>query len=163
MAILKRGRGAKIGKRPKKGEQGPAMDDARLDKIVEDVARAIALGMTQNDAARAAGVQPRTFESWLEKGRAGNPAYARIVDPIDNARALGQRSLADRIAKASNTDWRAAAWILERRHPEEWGKSTDVRLTGNLDLELGKMSDAELDAQIEAADKEIAELESKKD
>jgi transposase len=148
MAILKRGRGAKIGKRPKKGEQGPAMDDARLDKIVDEVARAIALGMTQTDAARAAGVQPRTFESWLEKGRAGNPAYARIVDPIDNARALGQRSLADRIAKASNKDWRAAAWILERRHPQTWGKHDTLHMSAKIETAVTQMSDEEIAAEL---------------
>jgi hypothetical protein len=34
-------------------------------------------------------------------------------------------------ASAENKNWRAAAWVLERRHPEEFGRKTPHTFTGD--------------------------------
>jgi hypothetical protein len=36
------------------------------------------------------------------------------------ARATSEERLVAHVAAAARTNWRAAAWILERRHPERW-------------------------------------------
>jgi predicted nucleic acid-binding Zn ribbon protein len=36
------------------------------------------------------------------------------------ARATEETRLLARVAAASRTDWRASAWILQRRYPERW-------------------------------------------
>jgi len=105
------------------------------------------------DSARAAGVNPRTLYSWLEKAKNGVAGYDEIADVLENRRAEGQAALVQRIDKASDKDWKAAAWILERRHNTEWGNKNSVNLTGNLGLQVGQMSEEELESAIAEAEK----------
>lgn len=38
--------------------------------------------------------------------------------------------LAGRVVEASRDDWRAATWMLQRRHPDVWGGPERIELTG---------------------------------
>jgi len=148
---------------PKKGAgRKPKSTEEAIDSIVtqaREVAKFVKLGMTMTDASRAAGINPRTLYSWLEKAKLGKPGYAQVEDILEVSRAQGQAVLAQRIAKASESDWRAAGWILERRHPETWGKQMDVNLSGGLDVNVGKLSDDEVDAELAKAEAELKEIE----
>jgi transposase-like protein len=142
------------GRKPK--NQHEALESIKSQ--AKEIGKYIKLGMTMTDSARAAGVNPRTLYSWLDKAKAGKPGYEEVADLLEHDRAVGQAALAQRIAKASDSDWRAAAWILERRHTETWGRADKLQLSGGIDLNLGKLSDAELDAQLEATEAELKEL-----
>ena len=113
------------------------------------VAQFIKMGMTMTDSARAAGVNPRTLFSWMEKAKAGQEGYDEVNEILENARAIGQAVLVQRVIKASEHDWKAAGWILERRHRDIWGKPVDVNMSGS--LRIGEMSDEELDAELAKA------------
>jgi hypothetical protein len=71
-------------------------------------------------AARSVNISRRTLDRWLrqedfrqrvEQARAAGP---QATDALSEARAVVL------ILRAAQTDWRAAAWWLERRHPERW-------------------------------------------
>ena len=48
--------------------------------------------------------------------------------------------LVGRVMKASQSSWRAAAWLLERGYPERWAPVSDrERLAGDLDRELDRI------------------------
>ena len=72
-------------------------------------------------AARSVNVSRRTLDRWLrqpalrarvEQARAAGP---QATDALSEARAVVL------ILRAAQSDWRASAWWLERRHPERWG------------------------------------------
>ena len=47
--------------------------------------------------------------------------YARLVFDLAEARTKGKAELLAKMRKHADSEWRAAAWILERRYPDEFG------------------------------------------
>ena len=70
-------------------------------------------GLSADAAARVAGVSPSTLRSHRRRERDFATALLR-------AGAESQRSLLAKIKAAD--DWKASAFLLARRHPEEWGR-----------------------------------------
>ena len=101
-------------------------------EITEKVLQNIRLGMRYKDAALAAGVSDRTFAEWRQKGeKAKSGKYSRFSQSLHLAEAEGERALIARIQSAAKKQWQAAAWILERRHRERWGRNLDVTTKGD--------------------------------
>lgn len=123
-------------------------------------------------AAAYAGINKTTLYDWMKRGAremervelAGKGAKIRkkeqpYVD-FSNAvtKALAEAEVRDLIiiSNAAKTDWKAAAWKLERRTPDKWGRKE--RLDANLqhsgkdggpiqteqNLNLSNLSDEEL-------------------
>lgn len=83
-------------------------------------------------AARCAGVTSRTLERWIE--RASNPKargiYRKFAEEVQKAEAEAEVLMAGTIAAKSRTEWTAAAWLLERKYPERWGRRERFEMTG---------------------------------
>lgn len=76
-------------------------------------------------ACRAVGVPRRTFDEWMQRGKSGKPAdveYREFRERVAKARAMGEARNVAAIAAAAQQSWQAAAWLLERQHPERWGR-----------------------------------------
>lgn len=83
---------------------------------VQKITQAIALGATQRLACLYAGVGHTAFHEWMER----KPEFAEAVKEAEGRGAIGWLA---KIEKAANDDtWQAAAWKLERRYPQEYGK-----------------------------------------
>lgn len=72
-------------------------------------------GMCISHIAQAIGVGRDTFSDWL----VNNSTFA---SEIKKAEADGIASLMDQIIKAARKNWQAAAWILERRFPQQFAR-----------------------------------------
>lgn len=88
---------------------------------------AVRTGATLDVAAAAAGINVGTLHKWRDRGEtdlnaAHDTIYARLVDELTRATAAGEVSLVRMIRSAGLTDWRAAAWLLERRAPSRWAR-----------------------------------------
>ena len=148
----------------KKGGGGLKPKDAKAKaKHVEGkiaiVGKYLKLGLTVNSSARAAGMNPVTLYRWKDYAAEGREPYATYWVDFEESISIGQAVLAGTIYNAARKDWRAASWILERRHPEDWGKKENVGV-GILKETLAdatKLSDAELNDKIEKLSKEINE------
>jgi len=110
-------------------------------KIVE----AIRLGASIEQAAAHAGLVKQTLYNWLESEATQYQPLQREVEQARSARAVGW--LGRLVAKANSDDrdaWRAAAWMLERTLPEQFGPR------GQLALSRGRDNQPDV-AELEAA------------
>jgi hypothetical protein len=124
-------------------------------ELANKILESLRAGIGRNPAIEAAGLGRSTFYHWLELGaRARSGKYLDFLDRVKKAEADAairnivtvQRcamggELVSRITvvksdgtvierqRYSAPDFRAAAWWLERRHPEEWGRRTSVDLS----------------------------------
>jgi hypothetical protein len=94
---------------------------------------AIERGLPLREAASLAGISYDTFNRWRNQGEAVNapPEFRHFCESLQRAQAIAVDALLTRIQSASQSgDWRAAAWILERRHAETWGRQQRLEHTG---------------------------------
>lgn len=96
-------------------------------KLTPDVCKAIcdslAAGVDQRHACHAAGVSDRAFRYWVAKGKKkGTPETIALLAGVQKAKADAVRRNVALIQKAAQDGtWTAAAWWLERRHPDLYG------------------------------------------
>ena len=131
-------------------------------EVEERIVRAIRAGNYPEVAARHAGVHPSTYYRWMERGALEGDASED--DPYRHLRAEVERALADAeaaevalIAQAARGgSWAAAAWLLERRYPDRWGRR--ARLEQVHEIKQAEET-SELDTEIERLLEEMAERE----
>ena len=86
-------------------------------KQLQPAIDALKVGATYKLAAEAAGVAPSTFYKYLRKGRdQETPMWAEFYRQVQAANHDRSQFMLKRIEEGSRKDWRAAAWLLERRY-----------------------------------------------
>jgi len=90
-----------------------------LDKHKRQIfCEAIRKGCTYKAAASAVGVCEKTIYNWFRKGREAtrkNDKHKQFLQSVKKAEHERQQFLLERVINASEKDWKAAAWLLERR------------------------------------------------
>ena len=61
--------------------------------------------------------------AWRDPKRPSTPEFAEFAEALTRARACAERREVELIVKHAETDWRAAAWMLERRNPARYGRN----------------------------------------
>jgi hypothetical protein len=98
------------------------------DEVKTKLLQALAFGATQRLAAEYAGVGESTFRAWMASKRGAE--FLALQAAVKEATAKGSVGALAKIQKAATDgQWQAAAWLLERRHPEEYGRRQIVALT----------------------------------
>lgn len=89
--------------------------------------KALRLGATKRLASQFAGLSYETMRSWERRGEddEGGP-YSVFLASVKRCQAEACMKALEAINEASPKHWQAAAWLLERRYPEEWGKNRTV-------------------------------------
>lgn len=111
-------------------------------------------GLSISSACAAAGIDRSTYHRWIARGDEG-PPFSDFRAETTRARHDGNRVLERTIRSAALDDWRAAAWMLERKAPEDWSKRTEISgpdggpvqvhdVTAAIDAELARRSAADL-------------------
>lgn len=97
----------------------------RLTK--EDVAEAARMkrsGVMHKDIAAYIGVSEYTFSRWLNHPKTEN--QRQLAQAMKKAEVKRKQNLLAVIQRASvegkNPSWQAAAWLLERQYPDEFGR-----------------------------------------
>ncbi len=107
--------------------------------VVEKVVQAIRLGMTYELTAHYAGIAPSTLYEWLNN----KPEFSEAVKAAEGRAAA---TWLVRIEDAAKMQWQAAAWKLERRYPQDYGRTVqdhnvDMKVSGDVTLYLPKKGD----------------------
>jgi len=91
-------------------------------EVKEKLFRALRLGSYIETAANYAGITRQTLYNWIDRGRKEESPYHEFVKELDQVMAEAElRDLAI-ITEAAKEQWQAAAWRLERRYPDRWGR-----------------------------------------
>lgn len=120
---------------PKSTVPGNPQQVAAMAKVV----LATLAGMPRHRAADLAGVSRVQVWRWLDpEGTSDHPVYEKFRNAIARADALFIRreieniKVAGRIpnAKTGQIDWRASAWLMERRFQTEFGPKVSQEISG---------------------------------
>ena len=103
--------------------QGRSITNDNIEKLLA----ALRLGMTRRAASGAAGFGKTTFYRMLD-----NDTEGTLRTAIEKAEAEAEATYSTIVANAAvdPKNWTAAAWWLERRHPEDYAKRERVEMTG---------------------------------
>ncbi len=116
------------------------MTDSRLTKFTADARRrfveGIRLGATISMACQFAGFGRSTFYKAMKMAqeRPGS-IYSDFVDEVERAKGQAAIGWLAKIEKSANEgSWQAAAWKLERRYPEDYGRRVqELKHSGQVD------------------------------
>jgi len=113
------------------------------DKLVQHAYDLIRAGNYQRHVAQALGIAEETWYRWLREGeRAKSGLKRQFYEVVKKAEAEAVARNVALIQKAAQDTWQAAAWWLERKCPEEWGKKNklDVQADGEFTLKIIEVS-----------------------
>lgn len=124
-------------------------DRGRKSKLTpetqERLVQAISVGSTYEHACLYAGIDYSTFAAWMASAADGDKRFIEFSEAIKQAegRALVKwQALIDKAAQEGT--WQAAAWKLERRYPQDYGRTVqDHNIKAKIDIT--SMSDEELE------------------
>lgn len=93
-------------------------------EVQQRIVQAIGLGATYELAAQYGGVSYDTFNEWMKKAAGGaNGIYRQLSEAVQKAEGVAVVGWLAKIEKAaSDGEWTAAAWKLERRYPHDYGR-----------------------------------------
>lgn len=95
--------------------------------LVEQIVELKRDGLCDADIIAAIGVHQATFYRWLKEGENAKTGVKRaLYEELKKAEAQYKRCLLTTIKSAAESRaqyWTAAAWLLERKYPMEYGKT----------------------------------------
>ena len=104
------------------------------------VVSAIEQGHYLESASALAGLDPSTVRRWVVRGTreaerrargilptAQEDVFVRFAAHVRRADARAEAGALRQLRRAGRSDWRAAAWFLEHRHPVRWGPRLNER------------------------------------
>lgn len=114
-------------------------------ELIEKIYRLLREGHYDKTVCAALGIATDTYYRWLNDGEAmmenlelpnrkrfGNPSEeylelcSELYVTVKRAAAEAEMEALKRIRQASREHWQAAAWYLERKFKDRWGRNTTV-------------------------------------
>lgn len=90
----------------------------RMQAVIDNIRD----GQPITRAARLAGLNPDTVHRWRKEDE-------EFDEAVEDALEFQIAVLTAKVDRASDTDWKAAAWRLERLRPDEFGSKKEVSVT----------------------------------
>ena len=108
-------------------------------ELINQASDLIGQGLPYYSTAAACGISTATFMAWKATGHEHRASgivsrFSEFIEAIEKASAQLQLSLLSKItsaAESSHQQWTAAAWVLERRFPAEYGRDRSPATAGS--------------------------------
>lgn len=133
-----------------RGGRNTKLDQERTDRMVA----ALRAGNFRQVACEYSGIDLSTFARWMRNGlRQPNTDWGKFRRAVLEAERSAEVNCVARVMKATEKDWKAAAWWLERKRSNHWSRKEKLEHTGsnggpikaNVKV-LKELSDADLDS-----------------
>ncbi|MGH2973610.1 MAG: transposase [Solirubrobacterales bacterium] len=134
-------------------------------EVAERIVNAVRAGNYYEPAARSAGISPATFHRWIARGkRETKGAYYDFYESVERASAEAQVHAVALIKKAAaDGEWRAAAYFLERRHPEGWRRHESIDHEGSqLIVHTEELKDPKTRKELREITRRVADAREKR-
>lgn len=147
------------------------MADGRPTKLTSEVqhriVQAIQAGNYMETAAAYAGINKSTLYLWLKRGarekerleknsrarmRKAEAPYVKFSNAVEKALAEAEMRDVMIIGKAASEQWQAAAWRLERKFPQRWGRRVAIEDAKKRDSAKGAITELMQRLREEAGD-----------
>lgn len=104
------------------------------DNICENLRR----GNYITTACRASGISTGTYYNWKKRGEKGEEPFKTFLERTDKAESEGELACMEVIYNSATEqgNWLSAAWILERKYPQRFGKREQMALQTDNDFKL---------------------------
>ena len=101
--------------------------DIGSQSTLQQFLEAVGEGNYIETAAKLAGITKQSVYEWIKRGEAGERPFDTFADAVKEAEARAEAKMLANVRKASELPqfWAAGMTVLERRHPERWGKRQD--------------------------------------
>ena len=96
-------------------------------ELQDRIVRAIRAGNYASTAVKAAGIAESTFYRWLSSVEND---YQEFQEAVQKAEAEAEQRNVAIIESAAPKNWQAAAWWLERKFFDRWGRKERRELSG---------------------------------
>jgi transposase len=108
-------------------KRGPGRPSKLDEDVVARLLQVLRVGGYPEAAAEVAGIHAATYYRWMARGEAAgdepkDAPFRDFRERVEQARAEGETRNVAIIAQAAQTQWQAAAWLLERQFPERWAR-----------------------------------------
>jgi len=100
-------------------------------ELTRNICDRVRMGLPYRSVAELNGISEPTFYDWINRGEeAQSGLFFEFAKEVKKAKREGEAVLLARIQTAAREEWTAAAWILERRHPEDYVRRTESVVSG---------------------------------
>lgn len=102
-------------------------------ELQEKFCNAIENGDSILGACGYVGITERTYYNWMDRAAEAKTRtkYVKFKECVDKSKAKALHNYEQVITNASMEHWQAAAWMLERRHPELYAKKDKIEADVN--------------------------------
>lgn len=116
-------------------------------ELTRKICKAIEAGNYPETAAVISGLPARTFYRWMKKGRESKSKrgiYWQFWQSVKKAENFAEAYFLQVIRKSAEGDaengvkrnWQSAAWYLERKYPEKWGRKERLDIKGDIKQDI---------------------------
>lgn len=131
------------------------------ENLIQEAEKLIRLGNYTTVVTQYLGIHQSTWYNWMQEGEEAKTGLKReFFERIKKAESFAEIKNVQQIQKASEDNWQASAWYLERKFPERWGKKDKYSLehTGKDGDPIETSHKQEIDLS-NLTDKELEQLE----
>ena len=100
--------------------------------LQDEIVKRIRAGNYIKVACQAVGISHTAYFDWIKKGEEGISPYSEFLYSVKKAEAEAHVNYVAIVASQAPNQWQAAAWWLERKFPDKWGKKEKIDIKQEL-------------------------------